>query len=157
MQVMNVTTWFHPTVNVFGPDRPGIPFGSDHANAGGPIVEGGKCSQFQWTGSELILLPPTEMLHVDIGITAMNMNTDTQHLGYVLRANETQPPNGLIDGLRKSNHLQDLVRKYMQPGKSGDQVLKEVRQQMANDGLEGLIYCHPIGERHIFKDGLDVD
>ncbi len=41
MQDMNVTTWFHPTVNVFGPDRPGIPFGTDHGNAEGPIQEGG--------------------------------------------------------------------------------------------------------------------
>ncbi len=76
----------------------------------------------------------------------MNMNTDTQHLGYVLRENETTPPMGLIDGLRKSNRLQDLVRQYMQPGKSGDQVLREVRKQMADEGLKGLIYCHPIGK-----------
>ncbi len=86
------------------------------------------------------------MIHVDIGITAMNMNTDTQHLAYVLRKNETAPPAGLVAGLKASNHLQDLVRQHMRLGRSGDEVLHAVRAEMKDEAAEGLIYCHPIGD-----------
>jgi hypothetical protein len=86
------------------------------------------------------------MLHVDIGITAMNMNTDTQHLGYILRRNETSPPKGLLRGLRAGNKLQDMVKKRMVPGTKGDDVLAAVKRDMRHEGLEGLIYSHPIGD-----------
>lgn len=86
------------------------------------------------------------MLHVDIGITAMNMNTDTQHLGYILRANETSPPVGLLKGLEAGNKLQDLVKNRMVPGRTGDGVLKDVRGDMDKKGLKGLVYSHPIGD-----------
>jgi hypothetical protein len=86
------------------------------------------------------------MLHVDIGITAMNMNTDTQHLGYILRTNETAPPAGLLQGLKDGNKLQDFVRKRMVPGVTGDDVLRDVKRDMKDGGLKGLIYSHPIGD-----------
>ena len=88
----------------------------------------------------------TDMLHVDIGITAMGMNTDTQHLGYILRPNETSPPPSLKQGLRDSNRLQDFVRHQMTPGKTGDQVLAAIFDDMKNAELQGLIYSHPIGD-----------
>ena len=89
---------------------------------------------------------PGDMLHVDIGITAMNMNTDTQHLGYILRSNETEPPAGLLAGLRNANKMQDMVRKEMIPGRTGNDVLKAVLRVMDDQGLRGLIYSHPIGD-----------
>ena len=36
-----------------------------------------------------------DVLHVDFGITAMRLNTDTQHMGYVLRQGETDVPAGI--------------------------------------------------------------
>ncbi|KAG8878302.1 hypothetical protein FRB98_006280 [Tulasnella sp. 332] len=134
MQTMNVTTWFHPSVTVFGPGKPGLQLiGADKRNYFGPQI-----------------IHEGDMLHVDIGITAMNMNTDTQHLAYVLRSklNETAPPQGLIDGLKQANDLQDSVQKWMkigfEQGQTGDWVLVHVREQMEEEGREGLIYCHPI-------------
>ncbi|KAK8849845.1 hypothetical protein IAR55_005181 [Kwoniella newhampshirensis] len=87
-----------------------------------------------------------DMLHVDIGITAMNMNTDTQHLGYILRSNETKVPAGLVKGLHDANRLQDFVRERMVPGKTGDEVLQTVFDDMKESELKGLIYSHPIGD-----------
>lgn len=63
----------------------------------------------------------------------------------VLRANETTPPKGLVDGLKKANRLQDLTRAHMSTSKTGNEVLKEVRAQMVEEGLAGRIYSHPIG------------
>ncbi|KAG8851133.1 hypothetical protein FRB96_009474 [Tulasnella sp. 330] len=132
IQTMNATTWFHPIVNVYGPGKPGMP---DEGTYTGPINEG-------------------DMVHVDVGITAMNINTDTQHIGYVLRSNETAPPEGLINGLKKANELQDMVRKYMKKGfkrhETGNWVLKKVWAEMNRKKMDGLIFCHPVGEQIAF-------
>ena len=86
------------------------------------------------------------MLHVDIGITAMGMSTDTQHLAYILRSNETAPPHSLIKGLHDANKMQDFVRQRMVPGTTGDDVFFAVLDDMKHAKLDGLIYCHPIGD-----------
>ncbi|KAK4701545.1 hypothetical protein P7C70_g4685, partial [Phenoliferia sp. Uapishka_3] len=52
----------------------------------------------------------------------------------------------LLKSLKKSNRMQDLVRKNMVPGKPGDQVLKETLGDMKEEGIEGLVYSHPIGD-----------
>lgn len=85
------------------------------------------------------------MLHVDVGIYALGMATDTQHLAYVLRANETSAPKGLVEGLAKANKLQDLTVSKLSTAKTGNEVLLEVRTEMAKLGLGGLVYSHPIG------------
>lgn len=105
--------------------------------------EGGEWP-FEWLHLPLKFF--TDMLHVDIGITAMGMSTDTQHIGYILRANETAPPKSLIKGLHNSNKMQDLNRHRMVPGKTGDEVFFAIKDDMKNDGLNGWIYSHPIGD-----------
>ncbi len=119
MQQMNVTTWFHPTVDVNRPSGP--------APRSSP-------------------LQPGDMLHTDIGITALNMNTDTQHLGYILKANESSPPAGLLEGLKNANRMQELTRMGLVVGLEGDEILGNVREKMKEEGLKGLIYSHPIGD-----------
>ena len=91
-------------------------------------------------------MPFQDLLHVDIGIYAMGMNTDTQHLGYILRSNETSPPQALIDGLHNANRMQDLNRREMVPGRTGDDVFFSIIDAMEDEGLEGRIYSHPIGD-----------
>src|SRR2546429_3757796 len=43
-----------------------------------------------------------DVLHCDFGITALGLNTDTQHMGYVLRPGERDVPEGLKLALRNS-------------------------------------------------------
>lgn len=114
-------TWFHPSVDIRR--HPDLPSTEEKPQ----FMEG-------------------DMVHVDIGISAMGMNTDTQHLGYILRANETHPPKGLVEGLHAGNRLQDMVRGEMRPERTGDEVLKAVRKRMEEEGLDGDIYSHPIGD-----------
>jgi len=94
----------------------------------------------------LSLPPLPDMIHVDIGITAMGMNTDTQHLGYILRSNETSPPRSLLKGLHDANKMQDFTRHRMVPDTTGDEVLHAIRDDMKKADLKGLIYSHPIGD-----------
>lgn len=89
-----------------------------------------------------------DMLHVDFGVTALGMNTDTQHLAYVLFPGETERdiPKGLLDGLRKVNRVQDIVVENLKVGRSGNDILATCRDQMENEGISGRIYSHPIGD-----------
>ncbi|KAI0722744.1 hypothetical protein C8Q76DRAFT_766893 [Earliella scabrosa] len=122
MLLLNVTTWNHPRVSVITPESfPG------------------------WSGTRDVIRPG-DLLHVDFGITAMGMNTDVQHMAYVLRASESDAPEGLKEGLRKANRMQEIVLDRMRAGKTGNQVLRECLDQMKAEGIEGQIYSHPIGD-----------
>lgn len=124
MLLLNVTTWNHPRVSVITPESfPG------------------------WEGTQDVI-QEGDLLHVDFGITAMGLNTDVQHMAYVLRTSEgeTDAPAGLKEGLKKANRMQDIVLEKMQAGKTGNEVLTESLARMRTEGIEGQIYCHPIGD-----------
>ena len=113
-----LTTWFQPSVDV---QRKG------GADADDPIIQKG------------------DVLHCDFGITALRLNTDTQHMAYVLRDGETDAPAGLKAALGSANRLQDIVTSEIKVGRSGNDVLKSSRARMTTDGIDGTIYSHPIG------------
>ena len=115
-------TWFQPSVSVQRRGMTADDLGSD------PVIE------------------PGDVLHTDFGITAMGLNTDTQHMGYVLREGESQPPAGLQQALDNSKRLQDILLEEMQVGRSGNEVLYEVLERMRAEGLDGTMYTHPIGD-----------
>ncbi|MDQ3140047.1 MAG: aminopeptidase P family protein, partial [Pseudomonadota bacterium] len=48
-----------------------------------------------------------DMLWTDFGISYLGLNTDTQHLGYVLKDGERDAPAGLKKGLAAANAVQD--------------------------------------------------
>lgn len=87
-----------------------------------------------------------DVLHCDFGIYAMRLATDTQHMGYVLREGETDVPAGIKKTLANSNRLQDIVLQHLRVGLTGNQILAAARAQMEREGINGAIYCHPIGE-----------
>ncbi|KAJ3950004.1 uncharacterized protein N0V96_001139 [Colletotrichum fioriniae] len=126
----NFSTWFQPSVSVVDEALPWtmrLETTVDEG-AGGRIIQYG------------------DMLHVDFGLTAMGLNTDTQHLGYVLRPDETDVPQDLKDGLKKGNKLQDIVRRNIAVGKTGNEMLKASLGEMHAEGIEGRVYSHPIGD-----------
>src|SRR5690606_16096212 len=101
-----------------------------------------------WTAERLGASPvimPGDVLWCDFGITAMRLNTDTQHMGYVLREGETAVPAGLREALARSNRLQDIVVAELRPGRTGNEVLAASRARMQAEGLDGTVYSHPIG------------
>jgi len=89
-----------------------------------------------------------DMLHVDFGLTVLGLNTDTQHIGYVLFPGQTEEdvPEGFKEGLKKSNRMQEIVRHAMKPGLTGNEVLRISLQKAKDEGIDGRIYCHPIGD-----------
>jgi len=118
-------TWFHPSVDV---QRKGLTATTRLNPRDGIVIERG------------------DVLHTDFGITAMRLNTDTQHMGYVLREGETSVPAGIQAALRNTNRLQDLTLERMQPGRTGNEVLADVLHAMREEKINGSVYTHPIGD-----------
>ncbi len=114
-------TWFQPSVSVQRRGVSAAQLGED------PIIQRG------------------DVLHCDVGITALGLNTDTQHMGYVLMPGETMPPIGLQRSLTNANRLQDFTMEELRPGRSGNEVLAASLERMRAAGLNGTLYSHPIG------------
>ncbi|MDE2754347.1 MAG: M24 family metallopeptidase [Gemmatimonadota bacterium] len=87
-----------------------------------------------------------DLLWTDFGVVALNLHTDTQHLGYVLKEGETGAPDGLQQCLANSNRLQDTLMEHMEPGLSGNTILANTLAQMRAEGINGTVYTHPIGD-----------
>jgi len=114
-------TWFQPSVEV---QRDGV---SAEQLGDDPIIQRG------------------DVLHCDVGITVARLNTDTQHNAYVLREGETDAPEGLRLALAASNAMQDIVMEEIRPGRTGNEILAAARKRMADKGINGTLYSHPIG------------
>ncbi|KAK1988337.1 xaa-Pro aminopeptidase family enzyme [Colletotrichum cereale] len=134
MLAHNFTTWFAPSVSVVDQTLPWDAEMKTEMDTGAGEGAGGRIIEYG------------DMLHVDFGLTAMGLNTDTQHLGYVLRPGEEDVPQGLKDGLKKGNKLQDIVRKNLAVGKTGNEMLKASLGEMHAEGIQGRVYSHPIGD-----------
>lgn len=117
---LGLGVWFHPSVNVF---RQGV----------AAPLEGDTVIQ------------PCDMLWTDFGITHLGLNTDTQHLGYVLRPGERDAPAGLRAGLAANNRVRDALTAAFREGDSGNAVLARARATAIAAGLKPSIYSHPIG------------
>lgn len=117
---LGLTTWFHPSI--------GITRRGEQAMLEGDHV-----------------IRPGDLLWTDFGITYLRLNTDTQHLAYVLRPGETRAPAGLSAGLADANRVQDALIAAFRTGKSGNAVLAEARATAIAAGLKPTIYSHPLG------------
>jgi Xaa-Pro aminopeptidase len=97
--------------------------------------------------ADAVVIQRGDVLHCDFGITALGLNTDTQHMGYVLREGERDAPEGLKRALLNSNRLQDILLAEMRTGRTGNEVLASALGAMRSAGINGTIYTHPIGDR----------
>ncbi|MGL4541577.1 MAG: M24 family metallopeptidase [Polymorphobacter sp.] len=91
------------------------------------------------------VIAPGDMLWTDFGITYLRLNTDTQHLAYVLKPGESEAPAGLRAGLKAVNGVSDALLAAFRTGDSGNAVLARARQAALAAGLEPSIYSHPLG------------
>ncbi len=124
---MGLGEWFPPTVSVQRPERQATEFAAT-ARPGAEVIQRG------------------DHLHVDFGIYAMGLATDTQHVGYVVKEGEKEVPAGLQKALANSNRMQDIAFEEMRPGRSGNEVLASMLAQMKKEGIEGTMYTHPVND-----------
>ncbi len=117
---LGLDAWFHPSIGIQRQGTEGM-------------IEGPEVIQ------------PGDLLWTDFGITYLRLNTDTQHLAYVLKPGEIEAPAGLRQGLANSNKLQDILLRQFAVGRSGNEALARARAEAKAAGLDPSIYSHPIG------------
>jgi len=86
-----------------------------------------------------------DVLHTDVGITYLRLNTDTQEMGYVLRLGETDVPEGLKKAFAIGNRWQDLLTGAFATGRSGNEVLAAAKAASEKESIRASIYTHPLG------------
>jgi len=125
----HVTTWFAPHVRI---QHQGLTLERER----------GHMRDAAWTD----VFQPGDVIHLDFGITYMGLNTDWQKMAYVLEPGETEPPAGLRQAMKNMNAVQDaLTLRAARPGRTGAEVYKLAMNEMAQKGIEAMIYSHPIG------------
>ena len=117
---LGLQAWFQPSLGI-------IRQGKDDMLEGDEVIQKG------------------DMLWTDFGITYLGLNTDTQHLAYVLKDGETEAPKGLREGLKAANDVQDALTSSFKTGLTGNQMLAEARAKAIRAGFKPSIYTHPIG------------
>ena len=122
---LGLATWFSPSVN--------------RQFKGGPCTaEGPFCG-------ESGVIERGDVLHCDVGITYLRLNTDTQEMGYVLRRGETGVPEGLKKALATGNRWQDLLTSEYRTGRTGNEIFRLTDAAARREGIRHSTYSHPVG------------
>ena len=122
---LGLPIWFMPYVNI---QRPGLKCESATAFCGeeGTIQRG-------------------DVLHTDVGITYLRLNTDTQEMGYVLKIGESDVPEGLKRALAAGNRWQDILTSNFVAGRTGNEILAATRAASQKENIDSTTYTHPLG------------
>ena len=115
---LGLAAWFHPDISIQRPKA--SPYKGDVIHRG-------------------------DLLHCDMGITYLRLNTDTQQHAYVLKEGEVDAPQGLKDALAQGNKLQDILLAEFREGRTGNEVLAAALAKAKSEGLKPSIYTHPLG------------
>jgi hypothetical protein len=115
---LGLKTWFSPSVDILRPDS------SPHKDK---VIRRG------------------DLLHCDVGLTYLRLNTDHQELAYVLKPGETRAPAGLNEALRNANRVQDILIGEFIAERTGNQILSAALKKARQEGLKASIYTHPLG------------
>lgn len=122
---LGLPVWFMPYVNI---QRPGTECEADTPFCG---IEG--------------TIHRGDVLHTDVGICYLKLCTDTQEMGYVLKAGESGVPNGLKAALAEGNRWQDLLTAEFVPGRTGNDILVAAHARMEAEDWSYNVYTHPLG------------
>ena len=122
---LGLQTWFHTSIEVERSDRSKQEIAANNLDPS--------------------LLLRGDHVHIDFGISYLNLQTDTQQNAYILREGETDVPASLQLALQKGNELQDILTSNFQVGRTGNDILRRTRQQAQERGIGPIIYTHPIG------------
>jgi hypothetical protein len=92
------------------------------------------------------VISPGDVIHCDVGIRYLRLNSDHQHLAYVPRPGESDAPPGLKARMADSNRLQDIYMAGFRHGASGNEMLAEMLGRAHAEGIPSpRIYSHNLG------------
>jgi Xaa-Pro aminopeptidase len=95
-------------------------------------------------GNNIIL--PGDVIHCDVGIKYLRLNSDNQHLAYILKRGETDVPAGLKSLMAQTNHLQDIFMEEFRRGISGNELQQNILKRARKEGIYNpKVYSHSLG------------
>jgi hypothetical protein len=87
-----------------------------------------------------------DVIHCDVGIHYLRLNTDHQQLAYVLRPGESDAPAGVKQLLAEANHLQDIFMAEFKQGLTGNELLHNILTRARGEGVPNpRVYSHSLG------------
>lgn len=125
-EALQVQPWFQPYVNV---QRKGDETSADDV----------------YMGKAPRTILPGDVLHTDVGICYLQLCTDTQEMGYVLKLDESSVPSGLLEALKQGNQWQDILTENFKTQRSGNDILRNTISDSQSAGLITSTYTHPLG------------
>ncbi|GGX04219.1 M24 family metallopeptidase [Aquimarina muelleri] len=125
---MGLKTWFHPTVDI---------------QRSSEVLQNHIVSFSDKSKDRIIKVG--DLIHCDFGITYLRLNTDCQQHAYILKNNETSPPDFLVKAFAEGNQVQDIFTSNFETGKTGNEILLKSLEESKKKGLRPSIYTHPLG------------
>ncbi len=119
---LGLNTWFHPSIRVKRSPKDSIRYGKDDK-----VIRRG------------------DIVHCDVGITYLGLNTDMQHNAYVCRIGESGPPEGIKKIFATGNRVQEIILAEFKEGRKGNEILKSTLEKTKAEGIEAKVYSHPVG------------
>ena len=119
---LGLETWFQPSISIRRDKR----LAKKYSNSPDVIRHG-------------------DLLHCDVGIRYLGLCTDMQWSAYVCHPGENDAPAGLKNALQNAVKAGDILRGQFKAGRSGRQVTEAAMQQARDEGLNLLVYSHPLG------------
>jgi hypothetical protein len=98
-------------------------------------------------GAQDDVIRPGDVIHSDVGIRYLRLNSDHQECAYVLRPGEEDaPPQGLQRLMREANRLQDVYLSAFRIGLSGNELLGAILARARAEGIPNpKVYSHSLG------------
>lgn len=97
-------------------------------------------------GAEDNVIRAGDLIHCDVGIRYLRLNSDHQEWAYVRREGETDAPAGLKALLAEGNRLQDVFMAEFHRGRTGNQLLKSILTRARREGIpDPRVYSHSLG------------
>ena len=119
---LGLKTWFHPSISIHRHEKEA----AKYAEAPNIIRRG-------------------DLLHCDMGITYLGLDTDMQWNAYVCKTGESEAPRGLQNALDQLHRLKEIFLGEFREGRTGNQITDSTMEKATAAGLRPLIYTHPIG------------
>jgi hypothetical protein len=87
-----------------------------------------------------------DLIHCDVGIKYLRLNSDHQEWVYIRRHDEEDAPSGLRKLMAEGNRLQDIYMSEFKKGLTGNEILSNILERAKNEGIPNpKVYSHSLG------------
>jgi Xaa-Pro aminopeptidase len=97
-------------------------------------------------GEDDAVIRPGDLLHCDVGLHYLRLNSDHQQSAYVLRQGESDAPDGLKSLMAACTRLQNVFMSEFKRGLTGNELLANILDRARSEGLPApKVYSHSLG------------